>query len=81
MGLLHLHYTDCFGTNELCIDGFIADIAHLLLGHKDFGEGAHREGLAIDDPEVAEITEGDGSCTCAFRRRRHVVGDVHRLAE
>lgn len=52
------------------------DIADLLLKCELLEEGTHSERHTVNDGVVGEITEGDG---LAFRR--HILGNVNRLAE
>lgn len=79
--LTNFHHTNCFRTDEFGIDGLISNIANLLLGPKYLGEGSHLEWLAIDNPEVTKITEGDGSGSHSGRSGWHIVRNVHLLAE
>lgn len=76
-----LHHADGFRADEFGVDGLIAHIANLLLGHQYFGERAHSKGQPVSNPEAAEIAKCDGSCTISGCLGRHIARDIRRLAE
>lgn len=69
---------NCVGANELGIEIFITEETNLLFSNKQLVQTVHCKGLAVKNPVITEITEGDGFRSRCFSG--HVIGDIHRLA-